>query len=678
MKILALACAAFLAACSPSQAPSDAGIAPAFTADELAAPPRENWITNGGSLFNQRYSPLTEINRDTVGGLKAVRRFSLEGSGLGPRNSGQGQPLVYDGVIYQVTGDDDVFAFDIDSGETLWRYHANLDPDAVQACCGWVSRGLGLGEGKVFLGRLDAHLVALDQKTGEVVWDIVAEDSGAGYSITSAPLYFDGMVITGFAGGEYEIRGRVKAYDAYTGDLVWTFHTVPGPGEPGHDSWPADNDSWERGGAPVWQTPAVDPELGMIYFSTGNPGPDDWDGSDRAGDNLFSVSIVALDVHTGEYRWHYQQVHHDIWDYDASQPVVLFDVLIPGEDGDRLRKGISEINKAGYLFILDRTNGEPLTPIVETPVPQEPAQATAPTQPIPQGDHVIPHEIDIAPEGYALVNQGRTYTPSPPGEERALYTPLAGANWPPPSYDPATHTLYLCASNSVGGGRGGLGGPTGAVSRGIYAAVDVTSHRLVWRQAWAERCYSGSTATAGGLLFVGRNDGRLTALDSADGMMLWEFQTDAGVHAPVTVFEHDGVEYVLAYAGGTLFARDKRGDGLWLFSLNGTMDPLPPGAADPAAAAQPVLAAVAPPPGHVADLDHGEAIYRQACLPCHGAEGQGGGDGGAPAYPDALVMETILTTATNGRNAMPAFGPVLSPEDLHDVASYILEELKPE
>jgi alcohol dehydrogenase (cytochrome c) len=665
--------------------------APAFAPADLARPSGAHWATNGGSLTNQRYSPLDQINRENVSQLRAVRRLSLGGSGLGPRNSGQGQPLYYEGVLYSVTGDNDVFAHDVETGELLWEYRANLDERNVHVCCGWVSRGLGMGDGMIFLGRLDAKLTALDQKTGKVVWEIQAEDPQQGYAITSAPLYYDGMVITGFAGGEFGIRGRVKAYDAKTGELIWTFYTIPGPGEIGHETWPQDNDAWMYGGAPVWQTPAVDPDLGLIYFSTGNPGPD-LNGAIRAGDNLFSTSIVALDVKTGEYRWHFQQVRHDIWDYDSPQPVILFDAMYNGE----MRRGLAEIGKSGYLYILDRTNGEPLVGVIDTPAPQEPLQATAATQPIPIGDEIMPHSIDIAPEGWTLVNEGRTFTPF--GEELVIWKPSAGSNWMPSAYYPAANTMFICANDGIGGGgfeeieigpegvpatyMGGRFASATAVRRGIYAAVDLKTNRLVWRQQWADRCQSGSTATAGGLVFLGRNDGRLTALDVATGEKLWEFQTDAGVHASPSVFEHNGEQYVAAFAGGTIYAGSKKGDGIWLFALSGTMESLPPGSADVGAPPAPLgtaeeeeVAVVTPPPGHEPDLAHGREIYLTICQSCHGAEGDGGHEGGGAPLTPALTMETILTTATHGRNQMPAFDQILTPEDLHDVAAYILEEV---
>ena len=266
----ALACAS---ATAVVHVQSDAG-APAFSRTDLVPPPTAGWPTNGGNLSNQRYAPLTEINRDNVARLKGVWRTRLRGSGIGPQYSGEAQPLVFNGVIYIVTGADDVFAVGVDTGNILWEYRANLDPNIDSVCCGWTSRGVGLGDGKVFVGQLDGRLLALDQRTGKVAWSIQAERWQEGFTIPSAPLYYDGLVITGFAGAEKGIRGRVKAYNAKDGSLVWTFYTIPGPGEFGHDTWPKDNDLWQDGGASIWHTPAVDPELGLLYFGTGNPGPD--------------------------------------------------------------------------------------------------------------------------------------------------------------------------------------------------------------------------------------------------------------------------------------------------------------------------------------------------------------------------------------------------------------------
>ncbi|HUQ53526.1 MAG TPA: PQQ-binding-like beta-propeller repeat protein [Gammaproteobacteria bacterium] len=555
---------------------------PKFTAQQLTALPTANWITNGGNLYNQRYSPLARINKDNVATLRPAWRTHLNGSGTESKYSGQAQPIVYDGVIYVPTGANDVFALDADDGKILWTYEAHLDANITVICCGWLSRGVAIGDGKVFSGQLDGKLVALDHATGKVVWSIQAETNQDGFSITGAPLYYDGLVITGFAGGDRAARGRVKAYDAKDGKLVWTFYTIPGPGEVGHDTWPANNDTWKYGGAAVWQTPAVDPELGLVYFSTGNPGPD-LIGSVRPGDNLFSVSMVAIEAKTGKYRWHFQQVHHDLWDYDSPNPVVLFDATVDG----RLRKGIVEIGKTGYVYILDRETGKPLVGIDEVAVPQEPRQATAATQPIPRGDEVIPHAIDIEPEGFKLTNNGRIFTPF--WDKPVVVKPLAtgGVNWPPSSYDPTTNLFYVCATDGAAaystkeggvewaiptpGGRyfGGDYTRSQVPRRGVIAAVDVRTNKLAWQQQWGEMCYAGSTVTGGGLLFLGRNDGRLTAHDKSNGALLWEYQTDAGIHAAVSTFERNGQQYIVALSAGSFFPGTTRGDSVYLFALDG-------------------------------------------------------------------------------------------------------------
>jgi quinohemoprotein ethanol dehydrogenase len=660
---------------------------PAFSDGQLTALPRSSWVTNGGNVYNQRYSPLTQINRDNVGQLKALWRTSM-GSGAKRNNAGQAQILVYEGVLYVVNGVNDVFAMDVKTGKILWTYHGNPDPKSGNPM-GWSSRGVAMGDGKIFLGQLDAKLTAIDQRTGELVWSVQAERWQDGFSITSAPLYYDGMVITGFSGGEMGIRGRVKAFDAGDGHLIWTFYTVPGPRELGHDTWPADSDAWQHGGAPVWQTPAIDPDLGLLYFSTGNPGPD-LSGAVRAGDNLFSVSIVAVDAHTGEYRWHFQQVHHDLWDYDSPNPIVLFDAEIDG----RMRKGLVEVSKTGWAYILDRTNGKPLIGIEERPVLQEPRQATAATQPYPVGDAIVPQSIDIPPEEVPLVpgtghvyNYGKIFTPFWTDPIAIKPGTMGGANWPPSSYDPETHLLYVCASDRISAFRvnedleepgpnkvymGGRFLQTKATDRGILAAVDVTTNRIVWRQQWREICYSGSIATAGGLLFVGRSDGRLTALDKSDGALLWEFMTDAGVNTAATTFEYDGEQYVVVHAGGGVFANARRGDGIWMFSLHGTMKSLPPGAPAPGAFGRP--AAAAPAADRPVSVEHGQQIYAEACVACHGEAGDGG-HGGGPTLIDGLDAATIQAVARLGRNTMPAFGGVYSAADLNDVTHYVLDVL---
>ena len=681
----ASAAAAALACISPASAqtgtPIEVEKVPAFTAAELMAQPITGWLTHGGNLYNQRYSPLEQIDRENVAELKGAWRTHLNGSGLEPKYSGEATPIVHNGVIYVSTGANDVFALSVASGEILWQYEAELDPDISSVCCGWVNRGVALGDGKVFIGQLDARLVALDQRSGEPVWVTQAERWEEGFSITSAPLYYNGMVITGFAGADRGTRGRVKAYDADDGSLLWTFYTIPGPGEPGHESWPADSDVWRYGGASVWQTPAVDPALGLLYFATANPGPD-YNGSIRAGDNLYSSSIVAVDVDSGEYRWHFQQVHHDIWDYDASNPVVLFDARIDG----RRRKGIVEVGKTGFAYILDRETGEPLIGIEERPVLQEPRQATAATQPYPLGESVVPQSVDVAPLGFELINEGRIFTPFF-GPEPVIARPSlwGGATWPPNSYDPNRELLFVCASDFPGTFTGGhyefepptfgeswTDGQAGTIRprTGMFVAVDVKTNTPVWRNRWPDQCYSGSVATAGGLVFTGRNDGRLMALDSDTGLPLWEFQTGAGLNSPASVFEHAGVQYVAVLSGGNTLIGSARGDSVWLFSLEGSLDPV--NAADTPLVpllSNNMMTLEAP------DTARGAELYRQTCVPCHGEAGLGGHGGGAPLNAIGDI-DHVVTTVTDGINNMPPFSSALTSQQILDVSAYVLQEFQ--
>src|SRR6185436_628360 len=320
-------------------------------------------------------------------------------------------------------------------------------------------------------------------------------------------------------------------------------------------------------------------------------------------------------------------------------PVVLMDVNLAG----RTRKAIAEVGKTGWAYILDRQTGKPLIGIDEKPVPQEPRQATAKTQPFPRGDAIVPQLIEFAPEGYQLVNDGRIFTPFV-GKQPTIMLPgiWGGANWPPSAYDPARQRMFVCASSVVNGYAGGgdpnlvpprpgaelfTGGNTtfAPVPRsGIIAALDVTTNTVAWRFRWSDQCYSGLLATGGSLLFVGRADGRLTALDSTSGQQLWEFQTGAGMHAPASTFEYKGKQYVLAYSAGSALLGTARGDSVWLFGLDGTLPPVQPGVPVSRTAAPVAAATVVAPRMADANLAQGERLFKQACVVCHGEDGKGG------------------------------------------------------
>jgi alcohol dehydrogenase (cytochrome c) len=591
--LLVIAVLVLAAGCGGSSNSSSA--APAFSSSELASLPTQNWITNGGSVANQRYSPLTQINAGNVAKLKGIWHIHLR-SGTAGKYSAEGQPLVYKKVMYVVTGADDVFAIDAKTGAKKWTYHANLNQRIKTICCGWDSRGVALGDGKVYVGQLDGKLVALDEETGRVAWSTQVGRYQQGYTITNAPLYYNGRVYTGISGGEYGIRGRLTAFDAKTGKEDWRFYTIPGPGEVGHDTWPATGQAWKHGGAPVWQTPAVDPKLGLLYFSTGNASPD-FNGAARAGDNLFTSSILAIDAKTGKYRWHFQEVHHDIWDYDAPSPVVLFNVSIGGHE----RRAIAETGKTGWAYILDRETGKPLIGIDERPVPQAPAQKTAATQPYPRGDATVAHSVtpqafrsyaSTLPKGTRLVDGGRIFTPYEPGGT-ALTTPgdLGGTDWPPMSFNPKTSYLYVCGLEEAqlyAGARtaafksGKIFVASTAASQGVpagtFTALDASTNRIVWQKHFQDSCYSGSTTTAGNIVFVGRDKGQLQAYDARNGKLRWSFQTGAGANNTATVFSLDGKEVVAFYAGGSALGGTAHGDNLWLFGLDGKLGPARPGA----------------------------------------------------------------------------------------------------
>jgi quinohemoprotein ethanol dehydrogenase len=550
----------------------------------LKSPVGKDWITNGGNLTNQRYSTLKQIDTSNVKQLKGAWMTRLKGSGLGGKYSAEATPLVKDGIMYVVTGNDDVFALNAKTGEILWERWSHIDQTISTVCCGWLNRGLAMGEGMLFLGQLDTNVVALDIKTGKEVWKTPIEDWHNGYVVTSAPLYYDGIVYSGIAGGEFGTRGRLTALDAKTGKILWRAYTLPAPGEVGADSWPANSTQAMRGGATIWNTPAVDPALNLLYFATGNCGPD-YDGSVREGDNLFCASIMAIDPKTGAYRWHFQEVHHDIWDYDAASPVVLFDTVIDGQP----RKAIAEAGRTGWVYILDRTNGKPLIGIEERPVPQEPLQLTAKTQPFPVGDNTVP---TCAPPTSGFDHPSCIFAPF-------WATPIVvqpggqgGTNWSPMPYDPDTGYLYVPGTirsstfirfgDQWKNGQRYVGGtqsaPIGSQFGGTFTAIDSHTNKIAWQHQMPYRMGGGggSTVTAGGLLLRGEPDGNFAALDAKTGARLWSFQTGFGADAPSTVYEVDGQEYIAIVTGGNSIQGSATGDAVWAFAMNGQVMPLWP------------------------------------------------------------------------------------------------------
>jgi alcohol dehydrogenase (cytochrome c) len=529
---------------SAQQAPTaPAAAAPAapasgpVTAQELAAglpPDGSRWVTFGGGFANHRYSPLTQITPENVARLAPQWTFQT-----GTLGQFETTTLLRDNVLY-VTGPQNVnWALDARTGREIWRYRRELPPTGqLTACCGLVNKGFAALGDRLFLATLDAHVIALDMKTGAVVWDATMEDYRNGYASTIAPLIAKDKVVVGVAGGEYGIRGFIDAYDAQTGKRAWRFYTIPGPGEPGNDTWAGD--SWKTGGAGVWVTGAYDPELNLLYYGIGNPGPD-YHSESRKGDNLYSDSIVALDADTGRLRWHYQFTPHDIHDWDATHVPILADLPVNGQP----RKVVMVANRNGFFYTLDRTDGKIIAakPYITTTWAKE-----------------------IGPDGRPVLLPGHV-----PDEKGSTTCPdlTGGTNFWPPAFDPKQNLFFVnarevCATyyawkpDYVPGERftGGASQRDDATKAfGALRAIDPATAERKWEFQYPTPATSGLLTTASGLIFSGDNEGNFLALDSRSGKLLWRYQMGAKLHgtSPIT-YMLDGRQHVLVPAGTTLTA----------------------------------------------------------------------------------------------------------------------------
>jgi alcohol dehydrogenase (cytochrome c) len=507
------------------------------TSQEIAEGlPRDGsrWITFGGSYTNQRHSPLTQITPANVKGL--VPQWTFQTGTLGNFET---TPLVRDNILY-VTGPQNVaWALDARTGRQIWRYRRELPTD-LTACCGLVNRGFAMLGDKLFMVTLDAHLLALDMRTGAIVWDATLEQYKNGYAATIAPIVAKDKVIVGVAGGEFGIRGFIDAYDAQTGKRAWRFYTIPAPGEPGNDTWAGD--SWKTGGASVWVTGAFDPELNLLYYGIGNPGPD-YHSESRLGDNLYSDSIVALDADTGRLRWHYQFTPHDVHDWDATEVPILGDFTIAGQP----RKVVMFANRNGFYYTLDRTNGRIILakPFVMTTWAKE-----------------------IGRDGRPMAEPGHT-----PDENGEITCPdiTGGTNFWPPTFDPSTRTFFVNAREACmtfyswkpeykPGERftGGAGQRYTSSTMPVYGAlraIDPTTGERKWEFKYLRPSTAGLLSTASGLIFSGDNDGNFLALDSRSGTLLWRYQMGANLHGTSAItYMVDGRQHVLVPSGTTLTA----------------------------------------------------------------------------------------------------------------------------
>jgi alcohol dehydrogenase (cytochrome c) len=513
-----------------------------------------NYLQSNGGYSQTRYYPATQINKDNVAKLKPAFLFQTE-----VIESMETSPIVVDGIMYITTSYNHVYALDAATGKEFWHYKHKMG-SVTTYCCGPNNRGVAVMGDRLYMGTLDAKLVSLDAKTGKVLWATQIADPEAGYSETMAPVAVNGKVLIGTNGGEYGIRGFVKAYDAKDGKLLWTFNTVP---DKGHEGTFAVNDATNRDlhrdiaaekaalakngdfyktlGGGVWMAPAIDKESNTAFFVVGNPSPDLY-GAERPGDNLYTDSIVAVDLNTGAYKWHYQYVPHDVWDLDAVSPVILTEAM--GKDGKMVKVAIHG-GKTGHIYVHDRATGA-LIRFSEAMVPQE-------------NMWVLP------------TKDGARMLPGANG----------GVEWSPMAVNPSLHLAYAANLHQpmtyhvedakYPGGKLWLGGAFKVIAAekqwGRLSAVNIDTGKVAWKYDTEQPLIGGVLATAGGLVFNGEGNGLFRAFDAANGKMLWEYQCGAGVNAPAVSYTVGGKQYVAVAAGGNTQLDFKRGNSVVVFAL---------------------------------------------------------------------------------------------------------------
>jgi alcohol dehydrogenase (cytochrome c) len=491
----------------------------------------QNWLTYSGGYSGWRYSALDQVN--TANASRLSVQWVFQPGGLGQFET---SPIVVNGILYGTAQDNRAYALEARTGRALWRYTRNL-PEKLQLCCGRVNRGFAILGDRLFMATLDAHVIALDRKTGNVVWDVTAADYQQGYTFTMAPLVVKNELIVGASGGEYGIRGFIDAYDVATGRRLWRFETVPRPSDPRHETW--SGDSWKTGGAPAWLTGSFDPELNLIFWPTGNPAPD-MHGDERQGDNLYSNCMLALDADTGKMKWYFQFTPHDVHDYDSNQIPVLVDATWEG----RPRKLLFQANRNGFLYVLDRSNGKFLS-----------ARALG---------HVT-WAKGIAPDGRPMV----VGAAAPNLQANSVCPGAMGlTNWFSPSYNPITKLMYVATSTEcdiftgapqqyrVGHDFVGSTDYADPVERptGALQAVDPLTGIERWKFKYFSAPNGGALSTAGGLVFAGDSDGNFIALDAQSGRDLWHVQLGSAMYSSAVTYEQNGKQYVVIPAGSGLFA----------------------------------------------------------------------------------------------------------------------------
>lgn len=561
----------------------------------------KDWALYGQDLSNQRYSSLDQINEQTVANLKLAWKINT-----GRKGTFQTSPIVKDGVMYLTTPFNDVMAVDATSGNTIWRYVHELRHQNY--CCGPANRGPALANGKVYTVTIDARLIALEQKTGEVLWDVAVTDPNAGisevlepllgveelqgasqtgqtgYTTNLAPQVYDGKIfvgisgagyglhmefeegddhilsVGGFSGGGHGLRGFIVAYDAETGDEVWRWYTVPESGWEGDwlettpdglplnrriaaekTAWKTYNQTWRYGGGSIYTTPAVDPDLGLIYIGTGNPSPQ-MDDATRPGDNLHTVSLVALDLKTGKKVWYYQQVPHDRWGYDVASPPILFDFHRDG----KIIKAVGQASKLGWFYIHDRKTGELLLKS-ESIIEQDNLFA----RPTAEGVRIVPGTLGAS-----------SWSP-------VAYNPQLESVFISGIYQPS---LFITRKLSPGPGKPWesytIFRATGEKDWGVFTAISTRTGKILWQHKVTDPMVGGALATAGNLVFTGEGNGNFNAFNATTGELLWQYQTQYGVNAPPITYAIAGKQYIAVAAGGNKLFGYPTGDEVLVFSLD--------------------------------------------------------------------------------------------------------------
>jgi alcohol dehydrogenase (cytochrome c) len=484
-----------------------------------------NWLTYSRNYTGQRYSPLDQIHGGNVGKLRVAWMYQAN-----ELDTFETSALAVDGILYITEPPNVVAALDAATGRTLWSYRKDLPRD-LRLCCGKVNRGLAILGDSVYYASTDAHLIALDARSGNLRWDVMLADYKNGYSSTGAPLAVNGKIITGMAGGEFGVSGFVDAYDAKTGKRAWRFNTIPQKGEKGNETWAGD--SWKTGSATTWVTGVFDPETNTLYWGTGNPGPD-WNGDARKGDNLYSDSLLALDPDSGKLKWHFQYTHHDVNDWDSTQTPSLVDTTVNGQP----RKLVVLANRNGFYYAIDRTNGK----FVDGR---------------PYVKQTWASGLDEAGRAIRLPDV------EPTMEGKAIWPSLGGgSNWYSSTYSPKTNFYYVNAKEEGGiyhkgeaeykagapFNGGGQSDVKDEVPYGAVRALEVATGQLKWEYKLHTPSHAGLMTTAGGLVF-GSNASSFFALDAEKGSLLWRFETGAFIDANPMTFLSGGKQYVAIPSG---------------------------------------------------------------------------------------------------------------------------------